>query len=58
MPLGLMSAGVLIERIGYPLTISVFAAVGLLFTLVIGIKWRASLWQPARLSLDTAPRRG
>jgi MFS family permease len=58
MPLGLMSAGVLIERIGYPLTISVFAAVGLLFTLVIGIKWRASLWRPARLSLDTAPRRG
>jgi MFS family permease len=67
MPLGLMSAGVLIERIGYPLTISVFAAVGLLFTLLIGIKWRASLWQRARLSrsasvaqsdLDTAPRRG
>jgi MFS family permease len=67
MPLGLMSAGVLIERIGYPLTITAFAVVGLLFTLLIGIKWRASLWQPARLSrsasvaqsdLDTAPRRG
>jgi predicted MFS family arabinose efflux permease len=56
MPLGLMTAGALIERIGYALTISVFALVGLLFTLLIGIKWRASLWQ--RLSLDTAPRRG
>jgi MFS family permease len=67
MPLGLMTAGALIERIGYPLTISAFAAVGLLFTLLIGIKWRASLWRRERLSrsasvaqsdLDTAPRRG
>jgi len=67
MPLGLMTAGALIERIGYPLTISAFAAVGLLFTLLIGIKWRASLWRLERLSgsasvaqsdLDTAPRRG
>jgi hypothetical protein len=56
MPLGLMTAGALIERLGYALTISVFAAVGLLFTLAIGLKWRASLWQQS--DLDTAPRRG
>jgi hypothetical protein len=45
MPLGLMGAGVLIERVGYALTISAYCAVGLVFTLLIGIRWRASMWQ-------------
>src|SRR5262249_58888641 len=40
MPVGLMASGVLIERIGYPLTITVLATVGLLFTALIGIRWR------------------
>ena len=49
LPLGLMASGALIDLIGFPLTISAMAAVGLLFTLLIGIKWRASLWhRPAR----------
>ena len=48
LPLGLMASGALIERIGYPLTISVSAAVGLLFTVLIGIKWRASMWERGR----------
>ena len=48
MPLGLMASGVLIERIGYAATISVFAGVGLVFTLLIGIRWRASIWQRRR----------
>src|SRR5262245_903100 len=48
LPLGLLGAGVLIERIGYSLTISACAGVGLVFTLLIGIKWRASMWQPRR----------
>jgi MFS family permease len=43
---GLMVSGALIERIGYSLTITGCAAVGLLFTLLIGMKWRASMWQP------------
>ena len=51
LPLELMASGALIDLIGYSLTITAFAAVGLLFTLLIGIKWRASLWQrPARLT--------
>src|SRR6266403_351386 len=54
MPLGLMASGGLIERIGYPSTISVFAAVGLVFTLLIGIRWRASLWQRRRRPTATA----
>ena len=49
LPLGLMGSGALIDRIGYPLTISVSAAVGLLFTLLIGLKWRASMWQRGRV---------
>ena len=44
LPLGLMAAGALIDLIGYPLTISALSVVGLAFTFLIGIKWRASLW--------------
>jgi hypothetical protein len=45
LPLGLMASGALIERVGYAPTIAALAAVGLLFTLLAGITWRASLWQ-------------
>jgi MFS family permease len=55
MPLGLMAAGALIERIGYTLTINVFTAVGLFFTLFIGVKWRASLWPPRRMPSGATP---
>jgi MFS family permease len=59
MPLGLMSAGVLIERVGYPMTISVLSLVGLVFTLLIGIRWRTSLWQRRRRpTATTLPQRG
>lgn len=45
LPLGLMASGVLIEHIGYPPTISALSAIGLTLTLLIGIRWRASLWR-------------
>ncbi len=44
LPLGLLIAGALIERIGFRWTASLFATTGLLFTVVIGIKWRAQFW--------------
>ena len=44
---GLLASGFLIERIGYPLTITISAGLGLLFTILIGARWRASMWQPA-----------
>ena len=44
LPLGLLASGALIERIGYAPTIATLAAVGLVFTLLAGITWRASLW--------------
>jgi hypothetical protein len=48
LPIGLMASGALIERIGYPLTITLSAAVGLLFTLLIGVRWRAAMWRRSR----------
>jgi MFS family permease len=45
MPLGMIGSGILIERIGYPLTITALALVGLVFTILIGIRWRTSMWQ-------------
>ena len=47
LPLGLMGAGVLIQQIGYPATVTVLCATGLALTLVIGVRWRATLWRPA-----------
>jgi len=55
---GVAASGGLIEWIGYPLTISGLAGVGLVFTLLIGIKWRASIWRRRRASTATsAPQR-
>jgi predicted MFS family arabinose efflux permease len=45
LPLGLLIAGALIERIGFRWTASLFAGTGLLFTIVIGVKWLKNLSQ-------------
>jgi hypothetical protein len=58
LPLGLMACGVLIERIGYPLTMTAAALVGLLFTILIGVRWRADLWRrPPATSRSAVPER-
>ena len=55
---GLMGSGVLIERVGYSWTVSACCAVGLVFTLLIGLRWRASMWQRTRATAPTsAPQR-
>jgi MFS family permease len=54
MPLGLMASGALIELVGYVLTIGVYCAVGLVFTLLIGVKWRASLWERSQAAATPA----
>src|SRR5437879_6104198 len=43
-PLGLFALGFLIERMGYRLTISAAVALGLIFTFLIALRWRASVW--------------
>ena len=45
LPLGLLAAGPLIERFGFMVTGSVYMAVGLLFTLLIAVRWRNDLWR-------------
>ncbi len=47
LPLGLLAAGALIERIGFAATATLYAAVGLVFTIVIAWRWRTHMW-PAR----------
>jgi hypothetical protein len=44
LPLGLMASGALIGRIGFPATVTLYCGVGLVFTLLIGLRWRASVW--------------
>jgi predicted MFS family arabinose efflux permease len=45
LPLGLLAAGVLIERIGFGPTATAYTVIGLAFTALIALRWRASLWQ-------------
>jgi predicted MFS family arabinose efflux permease len=44
---GLLIAGPLIASFGYPLTASIFCAVGITSTLIIALRWRACLWRRA-----------
>jgi hypothetical protein len=48
LPVSLILAGVLIERLGFPLTNTVFALVGLVVTVWIGLHWRDTLWHRPR----------
>ena len=60
LPVGLLVAGVLIGWIGFRATASLYAIVGLVFTILIAVKWRASLWQARTLPEGTGcamPRR-
>jgi len=45
LPLGLLLSGTLIPLIGFHATASLYALLGLAFTVVIAVKWRAALWQ-------------
>ena len=47
LPLGLMGSGLLIESVGFPITIGAGCTIGLGCTVLIGIRWRASMWHRA-----------
>jgi predicted MFS family arabinose efflux permease len=47
MPLGLLAAGPLVERLGFAVTGSLFSLVGIVVTVLIGVCWRAHLWDVA-----------
>ncbi|HET7881822.1 MAG TPA: MFS transporter [Acetobacteraceae bacterium] len=44
LPLGLLAAGALIDRIGYVPTATLYCTLGLALTLLIALRWRAALW--------------
>jgi predicted MFS family arabinose efflux permease len=46
LPIGLLVAGPLIERLGFAPTATLYASVGLFFTLFIALRWREDLWRP------------
>ncbi len=47
LPIGLLLSGPLVERVGFSLTGSLYSLLGIVFTLVIAVCWRAHLWHPA-----------
>jgi predicted MFS family arabinose efflux permease len=47
LPIGLLLSGPLIERVGFSLTGSLYSLLGIGFTLLIAVSWRAHLWHPA-----------
>jgi hypothetical protein len=42
---GLLISAPLIAHIGFPWTATLYCAIGLAFTLVIAVRWRAHLWR-------------
>jgi MFS family permease len=46
LPLGLLAAGPLIDRIGFAATATLYGGVGLMCTLFIVWRWRSHLWLP------------
>jgi predicted MFS family arabinose efflux permease len=44
LPLGLLAAGALIDLIGFGATATLYAVVGLLFTVAIAVRWHAVIW--------------
>ena len=47
LPLGLLLSGPLVEHAGFAATGSLYSLVGIGFTLLIAVRWRAELWQSA-----------
>jgi predicted MFS family arabinose efflux permease len=44
LPIGLLSAGALIDRIGFTPTATLYCVLGIALTLLLAIRWRAALW--------------
>jgi MFS family permease len=43
---GLLISAPLIAHIGFPMTATLYCAIGIVFTLLIAVRWRAHLWRP------------
>jgi MFS family permease len=47
LPLGLLAAGILVGRIGFAPTATLYAVTGLVLTLLIALRWRTDVWRPS-----------
>lgn len=47
LPLGLLLSGPLVQWIGFSLTGTFYSLVGIVFTVLIALRWRTDLWDPA-----------
>ena len=45
LPVGLLMSGVLIDHVGFRATATLYALLGLAFTLLLAAYWRADLWR-------------
>ena len=45
LPIGLLAAGILVERFGFAATASGYCLIGLALTALIGVRWRHALWR-------------
>lgn len=45
LPVGLLMAGQLVTRIGYPATSTLYCVAGIVCVLLIALRWRADLWR-------------
>jgi hypothetical protein len=54
LPIGLLTAGALIDLVGFHATATLYAAVGLLSTLLIALRWRCDRW-PSEAPVGLAP---
>jgi hypothetical protein len=48
LPVGLLLAGFLIERVGFGATASLYAVVGGIVTVAVALRWRVALWHVAK----------
>jgi MFS family permease len=52
MAIGLLLSGPMVEHLGFALTGTIFSLVGIVFTLLIAVHWRAHLWHRSAAAND------
>ena len=45
IPLGLLASGFLVEALGFTAFVGIYAAIGIVLTIIIGLKWRSVIWR-------------
>jgi len=50
MPVGLLAAGPLVERLGYQTTATFYCLLGIVLTIAIAVYWRADIWAPGAIA--------